>query len=279
VFLFAPDAADDESRAVTRLQVRVDALAVALDRAMLDAQLLQNQRALCAGGLFLALTHELSNGIHAILSQLSVLKDAVGEHHMAFTPVEREGLVAAATARTRGLMQTFDDLLATVKPKTGVTTTNLAAVLTQVYESTRSVAGQLHVHLFFPAITNPRVRDARVPVLLQQALLNLVLNAAQHTGTYRLANALQNGLVEVKAELERDEDGEWLAVRIRDNGPGIDGEAVPRVFDMYHTTRKRGSGLGLYVTRGIVESTQGTVEVERSIKFIETVILVRIPIN
>ena len=80
-------------------------------------------------------------------------------------------------------------------------------------------------------------------------------------------------------ELEQDEDGEWLAIRVKDNGPGLDGEVADKVFDMYHTTRKRGSGLGLYITRSIVESSRGTVEVERSVKFIDTVFLVRIPTN
>jgi signal transduction histidine kinase len=278
MFLFLPDVPEGSPEAMTRLHVRVDALGVALDRAVLDAQLLQNQRAMCAGGLFLALTHELSNSIHAVLGQLSLLRDYVtGEQATQVPEANKLKVIDRMTARVTGLMTTFDELLGTVKPRANAAVVPLTEVLGQVVDATRTTADHHNVRLFVPDLVDPRVRGLPVPAVFRQALFNLVLNAIQHTGAYRMANELQNGLVTVTAEYETAEDGEWVVIRIRDNGPGVDGTATDRVFDMYHTTRKRGSGLGLYVTRNIVESCRGRVEVERTVKFVETTFAVRLP--
>jgi len=50
-------------------------------------------------------------------------------------------------------------------------------------------------------------------------------------------------------------------VRIRDNGKGISRESLPRIFKPFFTTRKEGTGLGLPLARGIVESHKGRIEV------------------
>jgi len=87
------------------------------------------------------------------------------------------------------------------------------------------------------------------PVQVQQVILNLLLNGIQ---------AISNqGKIEVALRQERG----YAVVRIRDNGKGISRESLPRIFKPFFTTRKEGTGLGLPLARGIVESHKGRIEV------------------
>ena len=88
---------------------------------------------------------------------------------------------------------------------------------------------------------------------LQQVVLNLLTNAR---------DAVDGG-GEITVETSRAA-GELDAVRllVRDTGPGIPPEALPRIFDPFFTTKAEGTGLGLSVSYGIVRDHHGTVDVE-----------------
>ena len=51
-------------------------------------------------------------------------------------------------------------------------------------------------------------------------------------------------------------------VRVRDNGPGIDAETRRKIFDPFYTTKHAGTGLGLALSKKLVETHGGTLEVE-----------------
>jgi signal transduction histidine kinase len=89
------------------------------------------------------------------------------------------------------------------------------------------------------------------PAMLQQALLNLALNACQAMpagGTLRIsAAALRGGRVEILVE---------------DTGIGIKPEHLERIFDLYFTTRTRGSGIGLSMVYRTVQLHDGEIEVQ-----------------
>jgi signal transduction histidine kinase len=82
---------------------------------------------------------------------------------------------------------------------------------------------------------------------LVQAFLNLILNALDATE--------KAGRVEVSAVA----DGGDVVVRVRDDGRGVSPEHASRLFTPYFTTRKDGTGLGLFVTRQLVADHGGTV--------------------
>lgn len=87
------------------------------------------------------------------------------------------------------------------------------------------------------------------PVQVQQVILNLLLNGIQ---------AIAN---QGKIEVALRQEGEHAVVRIRDNGKGISRESLPKIFKPFFTTRKEGTGLGLPLAKGIVESHKGRIEV------------------
>jgi len=89
---------------------------------------------------------------------------------------------------------------------------------------------------------------------LNQVFLNLFLNACQATEDCAGARCIQ-----VRAECE----GDWIVIRVRDNGQGIAPEIQARIFEPFFTTKrdKKGVGLGLSISFEIVEDHGGTIEV------------------
>ena len=107
--------------------------------------------------------------------------------------------------------------------------------------------------------------------LLKQALLNIIDNAAEAigdaAGTITLdampatltTQDLASGYLS-----EQPPPGDYIALRIHDNGSGIDPANLERIFDPFFSTKFTGRGLGLAAVLGIVRSHHGTVQVESS---------------
>lgn len=92
---------------------------------------------------------------------------------------------------------------------------------------------------------------------LQQVVLNLMTNALQAMpdgGTLLCRTRLSPRL--------RGDEGESVELLIADRGPGISAEAMPHLFEPFHTTRPEGTGLGLALCREIVQQHGGRIELD-----------------
>ncbi|UCE66424.1 MAG: ATP-binding protein [Candidatus Zixiibacteriota bacterium] len=89
--------------------------------------------------------------------------------------------------------------------------------------------------------------------LLEQALINLVLNAAD------AVNENNNAKIELKSQL--DEKGRVL-IAVEDNGSGIDQDALDKIFTPFYTTKKEGAGIGLSFTRQVMRLHKGKISVK-----------------
>jgi CheY-like chemotaxis protein len=111
--------------------------------------------------------------------------------------------------------------------------------------------------------TRPRARielvtEAGATVLadenrLVQILVNLVLNAADALPS----DGAERNVISIRGRRE----GGWAIVEVADNGPGVPRELRDRVFDPFFTTKPvgEGTGLGLFVTRNLVEALGGSI--------------------
>ena len=96
------------------------------------------------------------------------------------------------------------------------------------------------------------------PEQLRRVVLNLVGNA--------LDALTENGTPNPTLSIELGENlaGTEVWLRVRDNGPGIPHDAMDRIFSPFHTSREQGTGLGLPITKKLVEAHGGSIEVKSS---------------
>lgn len=118
----------------------------------------------------------------------------------------------------------------------------------------------------------PTVRSQAVQ--LQQILLNVVLNAIQQI---ELARGREGGRVLIRATLQALPNN-LLQIGVEDDAAGVHRELWERIFELGFTTRSEGgSGLGLYITRSLVEALGGRVYISDSIMLWGTTFMIELP--
>jgi C4-dicarboxylate-specific signal transduction histidine kinase len=103
--------------------------------------------------------------------------------------------------------------------------------------------------------TSPNVSGDRIQ--LQQVVVNLVINAAQ-----AMVNAVAARRVISIQTMTIDEGS--ISCAVEDSGPGIDPEHFNRLFDSFYTTKDSGMGLGLPVSRSIIEAHYGELRADNN---------------
>lgn len=91
------------------------------------------------------------------------------------------------------------------------------------------------------------------PHRIEQAILNLLFNAIEAQP--------DSGRIYLSSRQVRHQKGSWLEITVGDNGPGIPTELIGHVFDPMFTQKIKGSGIGLYNVKRIVEAHGGNVEI------------------
>ena len=199
------------------------------------------------------LAHEIKNPLSTIGMNAQLLGEAIAEldiEEQEKTRIERRiGTLTRETDRLRGILTDFLEFAGELKLHTAEVDLN-------------EIIGELG-DFFVPQAEKNRIRlrvePAAEPVMaevdagqLKQALLNLLLNAAQ------AMEGREGGEIILRA---RSRSGVSEAViHVIDTGPGIDEEKRDEIFKPYFTTKRGGSGLGLPTTRRIVEAHGGRLE-------------------
>jgi len=160
---------------------------------------------------------------------------------------ELEELLEAMSSETQRIDRIVQQFLEYARPKPLLPEPcELGALVADVAARARPLAEARGVRLDVEGTgVGPAVVD---PGQLRQALDNLVRNAIEATPP--------GGRVSIGAR--RDASGH--AIEVCDTGHGIDPDRLPRIFDLYYTTKPEGTGVGLAVTQQIVAAHGGTIE-------------------
>ena len=198
--------------------------------------------------------HDLGNSLSAMLVTAKVLARTVPQELAGGSALRRVENIRTLAEQMQRLRQ---DLLDVALLEAGQLSMEPGpcspeSIVEQALERYRAVAEERSIELSGEAAVGlpPVLADES---RLLQALANLLTNALKFTP--------EGGRVAIAADL----CGNAVRFRVRDSGPGVPEENLPRLFDRFWTTRKdnpTGAGLGLAIARGIVEAHGGRIWAE-----------------
>jgi signal transduction histidine kinase len=206
------------------------------------------RRLAAIGRLTAGVGHEVKNPINAMVVHLELLRGKlVGQHGEVFAGAQRHvEILAGEMDRLDRVVQTLADFSRPMELR--LREHDLRHVVGGVIELTAAEMRENGVTAILKAPAEPvMVRvDAE---LVRQALLNLMLNGMQ---------AMPRG-GRLWVRIRRDQQSAVLDVM--DEGEGIPAELLPRIFELYFTTKPKGSGIGLAMTYRILQMHGGAMEV------------------
>lgn len=202
------------------------------------------------GRLSTVIAHEIRNPLMIIKASARLLK------REGATPDEVRSTVADIDDEIARLNRIVSEVLDYSRPISfDLAPTDLNAICRSAAQAVTVDEAQVRVTLSLHEPLPPLVTDAE---RLRQALVNVLANAQQAVQT-RAGSSPDASRVElVTAPGARGH----VIVAVRDNGPGIATQELPRVFEPFFTTKRAGSGLGLAITKNIIEGLGGAVSVQ-----------------
>lgn len=135
---------------------------------------------------------------------------------------------------------------------------DLNQTIKQVIEDHQKEALNKGVQIIFDSKKNVPATVYADEARLQQVIDNLLSNAINFTQNGTITITAYRAQVDIKGEIDGS-DREYTLVEIKDTGTGINSEMLPRLFDKFATRSMSGTGLGLYISKSIVDSHNGKI--------------------
>jgi signal transduction histidine kinase len=215
-----------------------------------EAALRRRDRLAAMGELASGVAHEIRNPLNAIAMSVKRLRaEFRSEDKATAEQAELDELLDILDGQTRRIDSTVQQFLDYARPRPlAPRPVDLDRLMAEVGESTRALAESREVRL---GVESTSVGTAVLdPDQIRQVLDNLLRNAIEATPA--------GGNVTLAAR----RGGVGVVITVSDTGVGIEPEHLPRIFDLYFTTKSEGTGVGLAVTHQIVTAHGGTLDAE-----------------
>ena len=226
--------------------------ALRVQHARAQEALRRRDRLAAMGELASTVAHEVRNPLNAIGMSVQRLRREfvdVAPDRSAETRTEQAELLEVLSSETSRINRIVQQFLEYARPpRIAPRPVDLAAFLTEVAAGAAAMAAERGITL---DTAIERVGEATLdPDQFRQALDNLLRNAFEASA--------DGSAVTLRAA--RTADGHRIVVE--DHGPGIPADQLPRIFDLYFTTKAEGTGVGLAVTHQVIEAHGGSLEVD-----------------
>jgi len=217
-------------------------------------QLLQSEKLASIGKLAATIAHEINNPLNGILTYTKLIERKLADGTLKKDEIPKFlsylGIMERETERCSTIVRNLLDFARQREPALRPDV-DINAV---VEEALSLLANQIALQ----EITLEKKFNQLPPIMadpmqLRQVFLNIILNACEamnKEGVLTVTTALSNKRKKA------------VRVEIADSGVGIDEKDLSKIFDPFFTSKEKGTGLGLSVVYGIINSHQGTIEVD-----------------
>jgi PAS domain S-box-containing protein len=223
------------------------------DKRILEKQLIHTQKMESIGTLAAGIAHEVGNPLASISAIVQVVLRTTDDDFIK----EKLGLVKNQVTRISKIIRDLVDFSRPSNYELRVTDINKniieAVEITKVGAKAKDVEFDLQLNEQLPML--PLIADQ-----LQQIFVNILLNSVDAISE----KADRRGK---KISITSGLDDDNIILIFSDNGPGIPEENLTKIFEPFFTTKKegKGTGLGLWVSYGIIKSFQGDIKVQSTV--------------
>ena len=213
----------------------------------LEYQMRQSEKMAAVGQLAAGIAHEIRNPLASISGSIQLLGSSFTSRQE-----EEQRLMAIAIREIDRLNNLITEFLDFVRPDT------LKEDVIDLNQLLKDVCELVKLNNKLRADTQQQLQLSATQQIsgnrdkLKQAFMNIIING------YQAMNDVPNPMLEISTV----DTGNKVTVKIKDHGYGIDELGLRKMFEPFHTTKAKGTGLGLAVTHKIIENHGGRIFVE-----------------
>jgi two-component system, OmpR family, sensor histidine kinase VicK len=202
--------------------------------------------------------HELRNPIQPILCLLDILQhsDAFLVSNIKDKAKQEKEMIDIIARNARRLQRLTEDILDVTRIEGRTLKLNkqnfvLVEIIREIVEDYTTDIRNSNRKIIIAFSSSKELESTHIMAdqnRIKQIISNLIDNAIKFT---------EDGTIILTAEIEDRHD--YITVRVKDTGKGIDLEIIPKLFTKFATKSEKGTGLGLYICKGIVEAHGGRI--------------------
>ena len=208
-----------------------------------DHLIIQQSRFAAMGEMIGNIAHQWRQPLNALGLTLANIEDAY--HYHELTPEYLAKQVAGGKHLVQTMSATIDDFRNFFRPHKEALPFSARAAINQAIALV--VAGCRNHHIEIGLEPGEDAIIDGFPNEYSQVLINLLVNAKEAILTRQVANG--------KVNLRLACDGRWVTVLVADNGGGIPADILEKIFEPYFSTKAMGTGIGLYMSKMIIEKS------------------------
>jgi two-component system NtrC family sensor kinase len=229
----------------------------------IQAQLIRSEKLASLGELVAGIAHEINNPLTGILVFSSLIKNDSRLDTALKSDID---MVIQETERCATIVKGLLDFSRESVPQKTCTSLNGILDASLALVKNQALFQNISIVLDYSQEIPEILAD---PHQLEQVFINILLNASHAMST--------GGILRIVTEFAADRNS--VVVKIADTGCGIPEENLAKIFDPFFTTKETsGTGLGLSVSYGIINSHGGSIEVESSVG-VGTAFTIHLPIK